>query len=115
MTPKKDAGLLDQDVLVGMGLGDLPDKEKEELTDAMISAVQGRIVARCMRKLSPEEIADLDGMMDAPDENKDAVMAFLQAKIPDLDEVMKEEAMDFKRKMLEDAKAVQETLEESGE
>lgn len=108
MDPQKISDLVNQDILTSMGLGDLPQEEKDKLINGMIHDVQARIIDRCMQKLSDEEKLELDGMLQEPVKNKDAILAFFREKIPTFDDIVLDEVVEFKHEMIEDAKILRD-------
>src|SRR4051812_31819741 len=83
------------DILEELGLSGLPEDKKEALTSQMIDTVLLRVFNRISQVLTDEDINALDELSKKED-NGEALNQMLKSKVPNLDGIIKEEAMSFK-------------------
>ena len=77
-----------------MGLQDLPDEKKEQLILKIGELIQQNIILRVLDELSDKEKDEFDKVLAQEDGEK--TLAFLQSKLPNLEEIFKEEIARFK-------------------
>lgn len=81
-----------------LDLSDLPQEKKDQLLLKMSEAILRRIFLETMYRLSPEDQAVYEGMIDSNAEPQE-VEKFLRGKISDYDEIVKDTLEDFEEKM----------------
>jgi hypothetical protein len=103
---------LEENILDLLGLTHLPESRKTELLTRMTEVVQDRISDRVFEMLSADERAAFDRLLErgASDEE---VGAFLVAKIPEYHTIAAEEALRFKRQMVNDVATVRKIADVS--
>jgi len=77
-----------------LGLQDLPDEKKEQLILKIGELIQQNIILRVLDELSDKEKDEFDKVLAQEDGEK--TLAFLQSKLPNLEEIFKEEIARFK-------------------
>ncbi len=82
-----------------MGLGDLPEEKQQELIRKMFEVLLKRIYVEANDKLSEEDKTALDEMI-SKNSQPEEVEKFLQEKIPDYSEMIKNILSGFKEEML---------------
>lgn len=97
--------ILQQNIIKDLGFDKLPQKDQEE---ALLSA--GRVIfqavlIRVLDILSEEEKEEFEKIIAENPEDQEKIMNFLNSKIPDLEEISREEIANFKREVLNLVKA----------
>ena len=87
-----------------LGLDDLPQEKKIELMMKWGDIVQKDIIIRVLRELPEEDKAELDKLLTAKGENFEEVYKFLEGKMPNLDDIVKEEIEKFRKEIKDSAK-----------
>lgn len=82
-----------------MGFGDLPEEKQQELISKMFEVLLKRIYVEANDKLSEEDKNALDEMI-SKNSQPEEVEKFLQEKIPDYSEMIKNILSGFKEEML---------------
>ncbi|MFA6536820.1 MAG: DUF5663 domain-containing protein [Patescibacteria group bacterium] len=88
--------LLSENIIALLGLESLPEEEKKALIDKMTDLVMKRVMLRLMNEMKAEDSALMSEMESRPEE----VLAFIAEKVPNFDEIMKEEIVRVKEEML---------------
>ncbi len=97
MTQNSD--LLHKNILVELGLQELPENRKLELLSKMSNLIQKRVLLRAIKSLSAEEKEEFDGLLGK--ENEQEIYRFLIAKVPNIEEITNEEVIAFKQEVIE--------------
>ena len=87
-----------------LGLDDLPQEKKIELMMKWGDIVQKDIIMRVLRELPEEDKAELDKLLAAKGENFEEIYKFLEGKMPNLDDIVKEEIEKFREEIKDSAK-----------
>jgi hypothetical protein len=92
--------ILQQNIIKDLGFDKLPQKDQEE---ALLSA--GRVIfqavlIRVLDILSEEEKEEFEKIIAKNPEDQEKIMKFLNSKIPDLEEISREEITIFKKECL---------------
>jgi len=87
-----------------LGLDDLPQEKKIELMMKWGDIVQKDIIMRVLRELSEEDKAEMDKLLAAQGENFEEIYKFLEGKMLNLDDIVKEEIEKFREEIKESAK-----------
>ncbi len=100
--------VLNQEILEAMGLGMLPEAEKNSFYQTMIATVNDRVIARVLDELSANERQQLMRFLDRnqPDEAE----AFIGEHVPELNTLVVQEALLYKAEMIENARHVHQVL-----
>ena len=86
---------LQADLIKELGLEDLSQEKKDELILRIGELIQQNIVLRVLDELSEKDKEEFDKVL--ADENSEKTFAFLQSKLPNLEEMVKEEIAKFKK------------------
>lgn len=92
--------LLTQNIFTLLGLDSLPDDHKQQLLDKMTELVQKRLSLRLLESLSTEDANRLETMLKTSSMEDPAVADFFRARMPNLEEVLKEEIVGLKQELL---------------
>ena len=90
---------IESSLIKEMGLGDLPEEKQQELVSKMFEVLLKRIYVEANEKLSEEDGNALDAMIEKNSQPEE-VEKFLQEKIPDYSEMIKNILAGFKDEML---------------
>lgn len=86
--------LFQKDLITELGLQDLPEDKKEQLILKIGELIQQNIILRVLNELSDKDKDEFDKVL--AEENGEKTLAFLQSKLPNLEEIFKEEIAKFK-------------------
>lgn len=95
--------LLRMNIIEELGLGALPEDEKDKMLRAMSETLGQRITLRAIEALSE---ADAQALTDLIDKDPDSAGQFLVERVPNFAEIVQDEVAEFKREMIERAGAV---------
>ncbi len=98
--------LIEKDLITELGLGDLADEKKIELVIKWGNVVQKDIMIRVLTELSENDKEELDKLLVGKGENFEEIYQFLEKKLPNLDEVVKEEIEKFREEMINTFKSL---------
>jgi hypothetical protein len=90
--------ILEKDILDLMGVGDLPENEKEEIYKKMLDTIMNRVILRLDSQVSDEEVAKLKTIMEAKDNA--GFFKFFEDKGIDIKSIFAEEAGIYKVEMV---------------
>lgn len=85
-------------LMVQMGLQQLPDDKKAALLDSMSELVEQRVLLRLMNQLSDEDGKAFEAL---PKDDTETKIAFLQEHVPDVAAIMDEEIMAVRSDLVE--------------
>ncbi|MBU1132465.1 hypothetical protein KKC32_04445 [Patescibacteria group bacterium] len=91
--------LLRANIIGLLGLQSLPDDEKSAMLEQMNELVQKRVMLRIMEVMADEDQKQMAEM----EQNPQAVLAFIGEKVPNLEDIVKEEVVKLKAEMLQAA------------
>lgn len=83
-----------KDLIAELGLQDLPEDKKEQLILKIGELIQQNIILRVLTELNDKDKDEFDKVLAQEDGEK--TLAFLQSKLPNLEEIFKEEIAKFK-------------------
>ena len=86
--------ILDENIIHLLGLESLPDEEKGELVQKMSEVVQKNFMLRIMELLKSEDASKMAELEKRPIEE---IFAFIAEKVPNYEELLKEEVMKLKQ------------------
>lgn len=89
---------LQKNLITELGLEDLPDDKKEELILKIGALIQQNILLRILSELGEKDKDEFDKVL--AEENDEKTLAFLQSKISNFDELVKEEIAKFKEEAM---------------
>jgi hypothetical protein len=98
--------LIEKDLITELGLGDLSDEKKMELVIKWGNIVQKDIMMRVLAELPEGDKEELDKLLIGKGENFEEIYQFLEKKLPNLDEIAKEEIEKFRKEMRETFKSL---------
>ncbi len=87
-----------------LGLDDLPQEKKIELMMKWGDIVQKDIIMRVLKELPENNKVELDRLLAAKGENFKEIYKFLEGKMPNLDDIVKEEIEKFREEIKDSAK-----------
>jgi len=93
-----DQNEIQKNIIDELGLSGLPEEKKKELSEKMTEVVLKRIFIETMYRLSEEDQAGYEKMIDE-NAGPEEVEKFLREKIPNYDDMIKKILEDFKEEM----------------
>lgn len=100
--------ILQDDILVGMGLESLTESEKSALYRTMVATVQTRVLARVLDGLNETEQIALAALLERGD--GPTIEAFVVEHTPNLADLIEQEALLYKSEMVQNARHVRSIL-----
>lgn len=79
-----------KDLFTLLGLQDLPEERKAQLTAKMGLLVQKDVMMRVLDELSDVEQDELEKLIEQHPDDLEKMYAFVEGKVPDIDEIVKE-------------------------
>ncbi len=104
--PKKAKKDKTDNLVNQLGLDDLSQEKKMELIMKWGDIIQKDVLMRVLKELPEESKAELDKLLTKEKDNFKEIYKFLEEKISNLDEIVKEEIEKFRKEMKESAKKV---------
>lgn len=95
---------LQKDLIKELGLDNLPEEKKAKFILKIGELVQQNMILRILNELSETDKDELDKIMAA--NNGDKTFEFLQSKIPNLEDIAREEIAKFKQDAMIKAQAI---------
>jgi len=95
---------LQKNLIDELGLRDLPENKKQELIMRIGDLIQQNIVLRILGELNEADKEEFDKVLAAKSPQK--TLAFLQAKLPNFEEIIKEEISKFKESAIAKMQAI---------
>lgn len=97
-----------KDLITELGLQDLPDDKKEQFVLKVGELIQQNIILRVLDELSDKDKDEFEQVLT--DNNPEKILAFLQSKIPNLEELFKEEVAKFKQTAISRMQMINELI-----
>lgn len=93
--------ILQQNIIKELGLETLAPEKQDEAMMTLGKIIYQGILAKVLERLSDDEAKEFDALIAKNQSNpdNDEVFAFLQAKIPDIDKLIANEARETKEKI----------------
>lgn len=91
--------VLRKNIIVELGLQDLPSDRKLDLLSKMSDLIQKRVLLRAIKSLAVADKQQFNGLLGKGDEAE--VYRFLIRKVPNIDEITEEEVVAFKEEVIE--------------
>lgn len=85
-----------QDLIRGLGIDLLPPEEREAAFERMGAIIFQKVMFRALDLLDEKDQQEMDRVIAANPDDGAAMFQFLQAKIPDLEKMINEEAASFR-------------------
>ena len=98
--------ILKQNIIRDLGIDSLPEKEQEEALLTVGDIIFKGIIIKAMDLLSEADKDEFEKVLEKSEEN--AVLDFLKSKIPNLDDLVKEEIAMFKQSSLDLMRKIKE-------
>jgi hypothetical protein len=93
---------IQKDLFEELNIANIPDEEKGALLAHMLEVVQTRVILRISEMLSEEDMAKFNSMVEA-EEDDAKIDDFLNEKVPNIDELYKEEASKLRQELIIDS------------
>ena len=93
--------VLKQNIIKDLGLDRFPPERQEEMLLMIGKLIYQGVIIRVMGLLSEKDKEDFDQLLMEKVEDEDAVLKFLESKIPNLDELVNEEVAAFKKESID--------------
>ena len=98
MTPDETQQLLEMNILEAVGLQDADPAIQQRVLSEANNQILAAVIKRVEARLTPEDAREFERLFATEDDTPtDEDMAFLKRHSPDLDELMIEEALIFKK------------------
>ena len=97
MTQNTD--LLRKNIIVELGLQELPEDRKLHLLSRMSDLIQKRVLLQVIKSLAVQDKEQFDKLLGAGNEQE--IYRFLIAKVPNIEEITDEEVIKFKEEVIE--------------
>jgi ElaB/YqjD/DUF883 family membrane-anchored ribosome-binding protein len=91
---------LEKNIIEELGLETLPEEQKITLLEQMTTLVQKRVMLRIMEVLTEVEKDEFEKLLEEKGEDAIEIANFLREKIPNLDELVKEEIVKLKKEVI---------------
>src|SRR3990167_8410501 len=95
---------IEDNLISQLGLDDLPQEKKIELIMKWGNLVQKDIIMRILRELPEKDKKELDELLAEKGENMEDIYKFLENKMPNLYDLVREEIEKFREEIKADAK-----------
>lgn len=92
---------LKANLITALGIDKLPAEKQADLLLKIGDVLYQAVIGRVIEELSEEDREAFDRVLTEKKDDEDAVFNFLQAKLPNLDEIVNEEIAEFKKDSLE--------------
>jgi hypothetical protein len=102
MTQSSD--ILKKNIIVELGLQDLPEDRKFQLLSQMSELIQKRVLLSTIRSLAVADKQVFDGLLGKGNEQE--IYQFLISKVPNIEQITDEEVIRFKEEILEHVKNI---------
>jgi succinate dehydrogenase flavin-adding protein (antitoxin of CptAB toxin-antitoxin module) len=95
-----DKKFLEANIIEVLGLESLSDEQKIKMVQQMTDLAQKRLMLRVMEQLTEEEKDEFEKILGGQDVDL-AAAEFIQNKVPNFDEMVKEEIVKVKQELIE--------------
>jgi succinate dehydrogenase flavin-adding protein (antitoxin of CptAB toxin-antitoxin module) len=93
--------ILKQNIIKDIGLDSLPEEEQKEAFLKIGEIIFSGVLSRVLDELSDEEASEFEKIISETPDDEEAVMGFMKAKVPNLDEIVNEEITKFKKESVD--------------
>jgi hypothetical protein len=94
-----------QDVVKALGLDALPPEKREEMLLRIGKIIYQRVIMRVVNEMSEKDKTEFDELLGEKHDDEEAILKFLREKVPNLDQIVEEEMIGFKKESQEALKA----------
>lgn len=101
--------ILQKNIINDLGLDKLPAKEQEEALLSIGRIIFQSVLIRTMEELDEAGKDEFEKILSEKPNDEEAILSFLQKKIPNLNEIVNEEVAKFKQDSVDFMKAIQTT------
>jgi len=98
--------ILQKNIIKELGLDKLSEKEQEESLLTIGRIIFQSVLIRVMEELTEKEKDQFEKVLTEKPNDEEAILSFLQAKVPHLNEIVNEEVTKFKQESLDFIKKV---------
>ncbi|GEM_PF-1042612 len=98
--PQTGTSTSSANILVELGLENLPEEEKATILDQLMSLVQKRVMVRILDALTDDQKEEMGALLEKNGGDADAVSAWLGDKVPNLPNIVAEETETVKTELL---------------
>lgn len=102
---------IDNNLLVDLGLGDLPTEEKNNLLKMIYETLEKRVGMNLASKMSEQQFNEFEQFVDSGDEQ--GALKWLESNFPNYKQVVAEELEKLKAEIKADSDKIKEGLESS--
>lgn len=86
-----------KNIIEDLGLDKLPQKDQEEMLLMIGRLIFQGVIIRVMSLLSEKDKDDFDKLLSEKIEDEEAVLKFLESRVPNLNEIINDEVASFKQ------------------
>ena len=98
--------ILQKNIIKDLGLDKLPEKEQEEALLTIGSIIFQAVLIKVMEELTEKEKDQFEKLLTEKPDDEEAILGFLKAKVPNLNEIVNEEVAKFKQESLDFMKKI---------
>ncbi len=95
------ATTLKENIIKELGLENLPEEKKLEILLGIGRVIQQNVILRILDELPEKDKDEFDKLLGEKGDDEEAVLKFLQSKIPNLDGIVNEEIEKFKKESVD--------------
>lgn len=89
--------IIKKNIIEDLGLDKLPQKDQEEMLLMIGRLIFQGVIIRVMSLLSEKDKDDFDKLLSEKIEDEEAVLKFLESRVPNLNEIINDEVASFKQ------------------
>ena len=93
--------ILTQNIVKELGLDNLPEDKQLEILEKIGSIIFQSVLLRTLDIMSEENKDEFEKLLSEKADDPDIVLKFMQNKVPNLDDIVKEEVVKFKTETLD--------------
>lgn len=92
--------MLNESILKELGIDKLPPEEQEQIILAIGKTIFESVLVRVIQLLDDQDLDEFEKLMTENPNDQQALLSFLQAKVPDFNQIVAEEVSKFKHEIL---------------
>jgi hypothetical protein len=93
--------ILNKNIIKELGLDGLPEEEQEKAMLKIGEIIFKGVMVRVLQELNDKEAKEFEELISNKPDDQEAILNFLQKKVPNLDEITNEEVARFKQESLD--------------
>jgi len=93
----EDNQLLQENIIISLGLSNLPDEEKAKIVEQVLNLLQKRIMLRITELVAAED----DAIIEQLSGDFGRLIMYLKTKVPNFDKILEEEVLAVKKELSE--------------